>query len=149
MKDMDLDRLHASVEDLLSGYRYHRGKGYTFAYHQLMLGERFLADDHTCFMYIGETYEAAQQALHRFVKAIEAIDGPYGYTLRSRMHVHLPGIDQDYFFVGLEDFLHPYAFMGTRIDRIFLDVSAELQAVRDMDISCKLEHFSLRGTDLI
>jgi hypothetical protein len=147
MTYIDLDRLHAVVQSLESGHRYGEGVGYTFAYEQLLLGEVRLADPRSCFVYVGTTHDAAQTMLHSVWYSCrnEYVE----VVMRTHNHLYIPTTEQDYFFVGLESFLHPYTFMGTQVDRIFFDVATDVQHAHDEAIAMKLQHFVLRGTDII
>lgn len=144
--DWDLDKLHTTIIQLHEhGVGRDKGQGYSTAFLSLLLGEAQLSDGDTCIVYVAETDVDAAHMRERFVRQVAAEPGLVIWR-HTYQQIGIYPKRQVFFFVGAEYMAQRFSFLGTRIDKLFLDMPDFMlgKILRD-----KLTLLSDRGTEII
>jgi hypothetical protein len=149
---LDVERLHTNIEQHIERdtlfVKAPRGAGITTTIEQLMLAEVQLADAGSHFLYLTDTPDDAAKVQQEFVRLICAEPGIALDTNQCRQ-IRIRDTDVVFFFVEVDYFLKYYAFRGTRLDKIFVDVRGMYTATQALDVQNKLTCMQICGTEIV
>lgn len=115
---------------------------------QLMVGEAQLADGGSHFIYVAINDLEAYHIKYQFVRQVRSEPG---ITVVRNQHqmIGLHPSNTVFFFVGLEYFSQRFAFVGTRIDRVFVDLPPDLTQQQLELFHAKIQILIAHGADII
>jgi hypothetical protein len=144
---LDVDHLHHTLEQIYAGADTVAGDGRTTAYMHMLLGEVWLADAGSCFVYVAETPQAARNAMLRFLVYIS--NEP---TVQVRYHttqqIILDPSRLSFFFVDVEYFVRRFAFLGTSVSKVFIDIPHTTSSTY-AEVVSKAQILHVNGTDIV
>ena len=149
---LDVDRLHCTINQYIERdtlfIQAPQDVGVTTSIKLLMLAEAQLADARSQFLYLTDTFDDAAAVQQDFVRMLCAEPGLQLSANQSRQ-IRIRDTDVVFFFVEVDYFLKYYAFRGTRLDKIFVDVSGAYTAMQTLDIQTKLECLRRSETEIV
>lgn len=124
---IDVDRLHHVIEQYVIrdtlAITSPKDAGVTTAVEQLLLAEVQLVDvPGRHFIYITDNEVEAAQVQYQFIRLLHTEPG-ISVRLNQRGQIRLNVADVVIFFVGVAYFCQRFTFMGTQVDKIFVDIT--------------------------
>lgn len=130
---VDIDRLHATIEQLEKQEHRGRQEGKTVAYLMLMLGEVELGGATNTYLYVGESTFFTAQAAKSFAKLIRRELPDIPVELSTSEKVVINGTQTFLFISAPAAIQNTCRIRGLSIDRVFVDLDDATQHRLDHD----------------
>lgn len=149
---LDVERLHHVIERYITReyltIQAPRAVGVTTSFEQLLLAEAQLADGGSHFVYVAINENAAKHMQDRFVRLLNSEPGMI-IDRYQHQQLRIRGSGMVFFFVGVEYFSQRFAFLGTKVDKVFVDVVGDLPITYYKPLCDKLLMMQARGTEIV
>lgn len=149
---LDVERLHHVIERYITReyltIQAPRAVGVTTSFEQLLLAEAQLADGGSHFVYVAINENAAKHMQDRFARLLNSEPGMIIYR-HQHQQLHIRNSGTVFFFVGVEYFSQRFAFLGTKVDKVFVDVVGDLPITHYKPLCDKLLMMQARGTEIV
>jgi hypothetical protein len=144
---LDIDRLHRVLDQIYAGDSTGAGAGRTTAYMHMLLGEVWLADAGSCFVYVAETPTMARHAMLQFLVYVSN-EPTVQMRHTTTRQIILDPTHISFFFVDVDYFVRRFAFLGTAVSKVFIDVPPINSTAYDAAVN-KAHQLHTNGTDII
>jgi hypothetical protein len=144
--NIDLDRLHETIEQL-EGQQYRgRQEGKTTAYLMLMVGEAELGADANTYLYIGINTFFTSRVAKTFAKLLSEEHPEMVIVRHDQRKVVVNGTQRFFFISAHEAIQNPSLLRGWAIDRVFVDLDDETQydLDRNGDLTRMFQHLMVQ-----